>query len=163
MALLSRKTDYALLILQYLHQKAEGGCAREIADRFELSRAFVANILKELCQKDFVESHRGVKGGYVLARPAEEINLAELIETLDDSFRLAECNQPSPDDGCSVFHLCPLKGPMAEIHRRIREVLSNLSLADLFDWHGELSPELLHLTLPDPCALPAAPEIEVGA
>ena len=156
MALLSRKTDYALLILQYLHQKAEGGCAREIADRFELSRAFVANILKELCQKGFVESHRGVKGGYVMARPADEVNLAELIEALDDSFRLAECNQPSPDDGCSVFHLCPLKGPIAEIHERIREVLVNLSLADLFDRQCAAHAELLNLKLPEPYAVPAA-------
>ncbi len=148
MALLSRKTDYALLILQYLHQKPEGGCAREIADRFELSRAFVANILKELCQKGFVESHRGVKGGYVLAESADEVNLADLIETLDDSFRLAECNQPSPDDSCSVFHMCPLKGPIAEIHQRIREVLSNLTLADLFDRHCEAPAELLAVSLP---------------
>jgi len=154
MALLSRKTDYALLILQFLHQKPEGGCAREIADRFEISRAFVANILKELCQKGFVASHRGVKGGYALALAADEINLADLIEALDDSFRLAECNQPTPGDGCSVFHLCPLKGPIAEVHGRIREVLSNLTLADLFDRPADLP--LLSLSLPEPCALPLA-------
>src|SRR5207249_7549133 len=66
MALLSRKVDYALLILSYLRHRPEGGCARAIADRFGLSRAFVANILKALCQQGFVVSHRGVKGGYVL-------------------------------------------------------------------------------------------------
>ena len=47
MALLNRKIDYALLILCYLHHKADGGCAREIAGHFGLSRPFVANILKE--------------------------------------------------------------------------------------------------------------------
>jgi Rrf2 family cysteine metabolism transcriptional repressor len=132
MSLLSRKTDYALLILSYLHERSEGGCAREIAVRFGLSRAFVANILKELCNKGFVTSHRGVKGGYVLERPAEDVNLIEVIESLDESFRLAECNQLEPSDGCSVLHLCPLKGAIAEIHRRIREVLSNVTLAEVF-------------------------------
>ena len=63
MTLLSRKTDYALLILWYLHGHPTGGCARTIAEHFGLSRAFVANILKELCQKGFVGSHRGVNGG----------------------------------------------------------------------------------------------------
>src|SRR5438128_1318333 len=111
MALLSRKTDYALLILLHLHQKREGASAREIADNFHLSRAFVANILKELCQKGFVASHRGVKGGYALARPAEEVRLVELIESLDDPFRFAMCNTSVPDDGCSLFHACPLAGP----------------------------------------------------
>src|SRR5437867_3466746 len=134
MALMSRKTDYALLILQYLHQKPQGGCAREIADRFQLSRAFVANILKELCHKGFVSSHRGVKGGYVLARPADDVQLVEVIESLDESFRFAECNHPD-DDACLIAATCPLKGPVAEIHRRIREVLSELTLADVFNDH----------------------------
>lgn len=157
MALMSRKTDYALLILLHLHQRSEGGCAREIADRFQLSRAFVANILKELCQKGFVTSHRGVKGGYVLSRPATSITLAELIEALDDVFRFAECNQPSLDDGCSLESYCPLRGPVAEIHQRIREVLSALTLADLFK-NGPAAAAgsaeaLLSLTLPEPCTV----------
>ena len=158
MALLSRKTDYALLILSYLHEHAEGGCAREIATRFQLSRAFVANILKELCHKGYVTSHRGVKGGYVLARPADKVNLADLIEAMDESFRFAECNQPVPDDGCHVLHLCPLKGPVAEIHQRIRDVLAGLSLADVFlDRRDKLSgtrAELLALSVPEPFVVP---------
>src|SRR5215204_1758076 len=52
--LLSKKTDYALLILSHLHDRPEGDSAREIADRFGLSKAFLANILKELCQKGFL-------------------------------------------------------------------------------------------------------------
>src|SRR5262245_61511880 len=92
MALMSRKVDYALLILSHLHRKKEGACAREIADRFGLSRSFVANILKEICHRGFVASHRGVKGGYVMCRPAEEISLADLMEALDDPFHLAECS-----------------------------------------------------------------------
>jgi Rrf2 family protein len=132
MSLLHRKVDYGLLILSYLHQKAEGGCAREIAARFGLSRGFVANILKELCNKGFVASHRGVKGGYVLQRPAEEVSLAELMEALDESFRFAECNQMTPDDGCSLVHVCPVKGPIAEVHERLRKVLQNVKLVELF-------------------------------
>ena len=160
MALLSRKTDYALLILQHLHQKPLGASAREIADVYQLSRAFLANILKELCQKGFVASHRGVKGGYVLARPVDEVKLVELIESLDDPFRFAECNQDVPDDGCSLFHACPLKGPVAEVHQRIREVLSTLSLADVFRPADEARGHpaaLLSLSLPEPFAAPMTP------
>ena len=49
-ALLSRKADYALLILSYLHYHPEGGCAREIWERFGLKKAFTANVLKLLCR-----------------------------------------------------------------------------------------------------------------
>src|SRR6185295_180190 len=80
MPLLNRKVDYALLILCYLHHKIEGGCAREIAARFGLSRPFVANILKDLCQQHYVDSHRGVKGGYLLKPDAAERTLADLID-----------------------------------------------------------------------------------
>src|SRR3954469_23625648 len=118
MTLLSRKVDYALLILSYLHQHAEGGSAREVAARFGLSKAFVANILKLLCHKGFVVSHRGVKGGYVLQRPAEELRLADLMDALDDSFHLAECNKSGTEDICSLIHVCPLKHAIGEVHSR---------------------------------------------
>ena len=133
MTLMSRKVDYALLILSYLDQKREGGCAREIANRYGLSKGFVANILKELCHNGFVASHRGVKGGYVLRRPAEEVSLAELMEALDEAFHLAECTRPPADgDPCSHEPVCPLKGAVAEVHRRIRDVLRGVTLAEVF-------------------------------
>src|SRR5262249_46042158 len=112
--------------------KAGGGCAREIAAKYGLSRGFVANILKDLCHKGFVTSHRGVKGGYVLERPPDQVNLAQLMDALDESFRFAECNHLIPDDGCSLVHICPVKGPIAEVHQRLRKVLQNITLAELF-------------------------------
>src|SRR5262245_66281523 len=121
MALMSRKTDYALLILLHLHQRGKGGCAREIADRFQLSRAFVANILKELCQNGFVASHRGVKGGYDLAREASTITLAELLEAIEDGFRLTMCNPAGhPEhEACSLAGVCTVKGQVAEVYERL--------------------------------------------
>jgi Rrf2 family protein len=132
MTLLSRKVDYALLILSYLSRQPEGGCAREIAAQFELSRGFVANILKLLCHKGFVVSHRGVKGGYVLQRPAADIRLADLMDALDGSFHLTECNKVPVEDKCSLVHVCPLKNAVGEVYQRIREVLRNVTLAELF-------------------------------
>ncbi len=154
MTLLSRKTDYALLILSYLHTHSTGGCARTIAEQYGLSRAFVANILKELCQKGFVTSHRGVKGGYALQRPAASISLAELLENLEDGFQLADCNS-TPHDGeneCSVLHICPIRGPIGELHRRILENLRGVSIADLFQTNlPTFQPVLSTLTLREPC------------
>jgi Rrf2 family cysteine metabolism transcriptional repressor len=149
MTLLSRKADYALLILSYLHQK-HGGTARAIAERFGISRAFVANILKELCQNGFVDSHRGVKGGYALARDAETITLAELLESIEDGLRLTMCNPGAhlKHDSCSLMGVCTVKGPIAEVHHRLLEVLRGVTLAELFDPSGKL---------PQPSALYALP------
>lgn len=131
MTLLSRKADYALLILQYLHSRQSGN-AREIAEQFGLSRAFVANILKELGGKGFVSSTRGVKGGYVLARASATVTLAELIEAMEEGFKLTVCTDHSPAGACDVAHVCPVRAPMAEIHRRIMDTLRGVTLAEVF-------------------------------
>ncbi len=146
MPLLTRKVDYAILVLNYLHNHAEGGCAREIADVFRLSRAFVANILKELCQKGFVVSHRGVKGGYVLLRPATDISLADVLDALEDHpMSLAACNEPPAGDGCALYADCPVKGPIAEVHQRLRDVLRGVTLGELFRTRRSVGTELLTL------------------
>jgi len=133
MTLLSRKADYALLILSFLHRKVGGGNAREIAEQFGLSRPFVANILKELCQKGFVASHRGVKGGYALLQDLSTVSLAELLEAVEEGFRLTVCNPVGhPHDNCTLETTCRLKGPLGEVHRRIIDVLRGVSLAELF-------------------------------
>jgi Rrf2 family protein len=131
MTLFSRKVDYAILILSYLHQRAEGGCAREIASRFELSRAFVANILKVLCNKGFVASHRGVKGGYAMQRPAEEIRLADLMDAFDEGFHLTPCTKTGPEEVCSLVNTCPVRVGIAGVHQRIRDILRTVTLAEL--------------------------------
>lgn len=147
MSLMSRKVDYALLILSYLDQKREGGCAREIADRYSLSKGFVANILKSLCQEGYVASHRGVKGGYVIQRPMEEVSLAELMESLDESFHLAECTHTTTRDLCSHSAVCPVKGAIAEVHHRIREMLRGVTLAEIIRSRPEAGTALVGLEL----------------
>ncbi len=156
MTLLSRKADYALLILSYLHDRP--GTARAVAEKFGLSRPFVANILKELCQHGFVASHRGVKGGYDLARPANTITLAELMETLEDGVRLAVCNPGVHDhDDCAIASTCTLKRPITQVHNKLVEVLRGVTLAELFDARVEPTEPaaLLALTLMD-SSVPAA-------
>jgi Rrf2 family cysteine metabolism transcriptional repressor len=132
--LLSKKTDYALLILAHLHERPAGGSAREVAERFGLSKAFLANILKELCQKGFLVSHRGVKGGYSLQRPAEQITLAELLQSMEDGWNLTTCASEAEDapHDCTVHNVCPIRGPLTEIHRRLLDALRGVSLADVF-------------------------------
>jgi len=133
MPLLNRKVDYALLILCYLHHKPEGGCARAIASGFNISRPFVANILKDLCHQGFVHSQRGVKGGYSLREETGQRSLADLIDALDDTLQLAECNTADPGECCSLAAQCPIRAPIAEIHQRMRALLESVKLVDLFN------------------------------
>jgi Rrf2 family protein len=127
MALMSRKVGYAILILVYLQRKQEGACAREVASWFGLSRSFVANILKDLCREGFVASHRGVRGGYVIRDGIQRINVAELMDRFDHAFDLVQ-----DDAAPTERHVSPVEGTLAEVHYRVREVLRQVALADLF-------------------------------
>ncbi|MFO0929294.1 MAG: Rrf2 family transcriptional regulator [Gemmataceae bacterium] len=131
MALFSRKVDYALLILSYLHHRPEGSSARAVAERFGLKPAFAANVLKLLCRNGVVRSQRGIHGGYVLARPANTLFLDDLLTLLGEPFTLADCNQQAGEDACGLELRCPVRGAMAELNRRIRAELASVSLADL--------------------------------
>jgi len=136
MTLLSRKADYALLILAHLYERPEGANARVIADRYGISRSFVANILKELAGKGFLASHRGVKGGYSLQRSLKEITLAALLDTIGESFKLTMCADHSAgDEVCTLEGCCPVQSPLTKIHERLTAVLRDVTLADLVHRH----------------------------
>lgn len=146
MTLLTRKVDYAILVLSHLNEHEDGACARELAARFNLSRPFVANILKELCTKGYVSSSRGVKGGYTLLRPLESVTLAEFMDSMEPHpVRLAHCTHTESDDGCSHVGICPVRLPIMEIHHRIRAVLDGVTLAELFRMKPHAEAELLTL------------------
>lgn len=142
MTLLSRKHDYAVLILSYLAYTGEQRpSAREIATFLGLSRPFVANILKELSAAEFVASSRGAKGGYQLVKGPDQINLADLFESLGGPFNLTECSAShSGDEPCDLELTCPIRRPMVRLHDRIRRMLRRVTLADINEPGHETAP-----------------------
>lgn len=151
MILISRKVDYGILALHHLMARAGGVSARELADHYNLSRAFIANILKQLCQDGFIESQRGVHGGYRLAKKPSEINLAEIITALDGPFQLMSCASEQSDSPCGLTDVCPVRSPLSAIHDQLLATLASFTLEDL--WQAQ-EPPLVALTLeskPDGC------------
>ena len=80
---LSKKTDYAIILLTHLGEEEVPVSAQEVATRYKLPYPMVANILKQLVSSGLIESIRGKHGGYVLAKLTDEINLAEIIMVTD--------------------------------------------------------------------------------
>jgi Rrf2 family cysteine metabolism transcriptional repressor len=76
--------------------------------------------------------------------------LAELLEAIEDGLRLTLCNPGAQHEheSCTLMGVCTLKGPIAEVHHRLLEVLRGVTLAELFDPSGKL---------PQPVALHALP------
>lgn len=125
--------DYALLVLSHLHGNPDGSSAREISAKFSISRPFLANIMKTLCHHGYLSSHRGVHGGYILIRKPEDIPLADIMQSLDETFHLTDCSKETEKQTCSARTLCPIRTGMSSVHERIRGILSDVTLADILD------------------------------
>src|SRR6516162_3683133 len=84
MLCLSKKSEYALIALGYLAERSgEIVSAREVAERFELPLPLLMNILKSLNRSGWLDSTRGVRGGYRIGRALENVSLHDLIQAID--------------------------------------------------------------------------------
>lgn len=91
----TRKTDYALISLTHMAAKGTSCCsAREIATRYHMPMPLLMNILKVLTQQGLAASERGPRGGYRLAKPAEQITLHDIILAVDGPVSLVQCVKP---------------------------------------------------------------------
>jgi Rrf2 family protein len=143
---LTKKTDYALIALAELARRFGAVVsAREIADRYNVPLPLLTNILKGLTRASIVHSERGAYGGYRLARPADTINLHELISAIEGPFQFVRCAPVAPRGGranCDLEPRCPIRLPAHRIRDRLARLLEEVTLAELVA--GDLQPELVH-------------------
>jgi len=128
---ISRMIDYGVVIMSQLaHTRNDIMTAPEIAEVTGLPMPTVSKVLKILGRSDIVRSHRGVNGGYALGRAAQDITLADIIETLEGPVALTACVDAS-DDQCKVETFCPIKGGWEKVNDSIRRALEDVNLVEL--------------------------------
>lgn len=122
---ISVKAEYALLAILDLALQPAGEPVRiaDIARRQKIPQKFLELILASLKQGGFVESRRGAEGGYLLARPADSINIGEVLRFIDAKTR-GESGKQGKD------------GPFQEFWRRVDDAVSAVVDRTSF---GELS------------------------
>ena len=103
---------------------------RVIADRAEIPEGFLEQIMSDLRKAGLVESVRGAHGGYRLARPPEEINLADVIEAIDGPVTPGGCLRDSPDPA-SGTSIAVIQDVWLDVRDCVMDVLSTMDLAHL--------------------------------
>ncbi len=128
---MSRLTDYGIVLLAHLAEagREELHNARELAAGTELPLPAVSKILKGLARGGLLVSHRGVKGGYALARAPERISVAQVIDVLEGPIALTECS--AHPGTCAQESSCRVRDPWQRINQAVRETLARVTLADL--------------------------------
>lgn len=104
---------------------------RDLARRTGLPQPYLEQILLSLKGVGLVRSKRGVGGGYVLARPAERITLAEIVAAVDGPIVAGDFGEPHKDGACDHEGQCVLLGVWADVGNHMREHLSSFTLADM--------------------------------
>ncbi|HBG23294.1 MAG: Rrf2 family transcriptional regulator [Syntrophaceticus sp.] len=132
MEIIRRKTDYAIraLIHLALHPHQETTTA-EIAEEQEVPLEYLHKILQRLTHGNIVNSHRGAYGGLSLARDPEDINLLDIIETVQGKINMNKCFLGK--NGCPRAPKCVFKSKWLQLEQKIAEFISQVTLQDLVD------------------------------
>lgn len=125
---ISKLTDYGIVLLAHLAGRKPGATrtARELSEETSLPFPVVGKMLKTLAAADLLQSHRGSKGGYSLARPPREVSVAEIIEAVEGPIALMACTV-GPGH-CEQEPSCPVSEPWQLINRAIQETLRGVTL-----------------------------------
>ena len=123
----AKLTDYAIVLLAHLARGAGTLTAHELAERSSVPLPTVSKLCKELSRAGLVVSHRGRHGGYGLARSADRITVAEIVEALEGPIALTECSQGIR--ACELEATCVAKAGWDPVSRAIHGALSNLPLS----------------------------------
>jgi len=128
---LSRRSDYALRALIYLATRREGEVTGlpEISRAAKVSRPFLAKILNTLAKRGLVKSHRGIHGGFALARSPSEISFLEVLHAVDGPMCVNLC--VGRQGRCDAYRGCLMNPAWHHIQSEIEQVLRSRTIADV--------------------------------
>ncbi|RTL66677.1 MAG: Rrf2 family transcriptional regulator [Hyphomicrobiales bacterium] len=123
-------TDYALRALMRLASEPERTFTTdEIAREFDISRNHLTKVVRELAEGGFIATQRGARGGFRLARPAEQITLGEVVKLLEARHAIVECFR-ADGGGCILTPSCRLKSKLVLAARAFISELDRTTLSE---------------------------------
>lgn len=133
--------EYGVICALHLARRASEGpvTGRELAEFERLPADYVEQILLRLRRAGLVRSTRGARGGYALARPAEQISIRDVIEASETTtFDLHCVSHPVGEERCSSSQTCSIRPVWLLLQRKIDDVLAGVRLSDLLAEEGEV-------------------------
>ena len=136
----TKAEEYGVFGVLYLAEKdrSEVTPLSEISQAQDIPEKFLAKIFQSLSKAGIIRSHRGVRGGFTLARDPSTISVKEVLETIQGPYHLMKCI-PDPSactNGREDF--CALREVVLIAEKKLVSVFDQYSVADLADWqkHG---------------------------
>lgn len=124
----SQTVDYALRAMVYLAMNPGTHTNEEISQTARVPGPYLAKIMKELVDERLLSSHRGVHGGFELARPSSQITIFEIVSAVEPIRRIDYCPLGIPSHGKT---LCSMHYKMDQALELMENMLKNSTLEDL--------------------------------
>jgi len=130
---ISYKGDYALKTLLELAINYNKGVVSisELAERGDIPDKFLEQILLMLKKGGFVDSKRGINGGYFLSRPPEDITVGEVIRFIEGPIQPITCVGRENYEECRDFDSCVFRDIWAKVNTSILLVIDTITFAEL--------------------------------
>lgn len=133
---LSTKGRYGLraVIDLALHGEEEAISLSSIAERQSISISYLEQLIAKLRKAGIVESKRGAQGGYILAKPPEEISVGDILRALEGDLNPVDCSEIMGGSGtCKSSDLCVTKNVWKRISDSINSAVDALMLSELVE------------------------------
>jgi Rrf2 family protein len=136
-------TEYSLIIVLHLARRRMSGggtvAARELSEVERLPGDYVEQILLRLRRAGLVESIRGARGGYFLARAPEAISVRDVMTASEhQTFEINCDSHPIDAARCSPAGACSIRPVWHALQQRVDDLLSGISLSDLLKQEAEV-------------------------
>ncbi|ADH84885.1 RrF2 family transcriptional regulator [Desulfurivibrio alkaliphilus] len=126
---ITRATDYAIRCVYCLaRHPGELWMIDDIAREMEIPNSFLAKILQKLARAQIVESQRGVRGGFRLARAPEEISLHDVVVATEGPVAMNVCTLEG--ERCDRVEKCRVHPVWVTIRQEVEEALQKRKFAD---------------------------------
>ncbi len=130
----STKGRYAIrMLLDLAEHKNEGYIAlKDIAERQNVSKKYLEQIVAVLNKSDFLKTNRGYQGGYMLAKAPDKYTMGEILRITEGSIAPVACVEREEID-CERAAVCPTLSLWQGLYKVISDYLDNITLQDLAD------------------------------
>ncbi len=132
--LFTRATEYALLALVIIAKENKPLGTDYLSKRLDISRSFLAKILQSLAKQEILRSYKGATGGFMLARPPQELSIKEIAQAAEGkAISVFDC---SSDQACCPSNkgdFCTLWPFLNRLQNKVDHFLEDLTLKDIME------------------------------
>ncbi len=128
---ITKRTSIAIRVLMFCSANADRLVTKaEIAKRCDLSESHLAQVINQLAQLGYLNTHRGRHGGIALARSKQAITVGEVFRQVEAIAPMKECIADA-DHSCTLVDMCSLKVALADAAEAFYAHLDQITLAAL--------------------------------